>query len=167
MNELPPRTAGLYGIIFYKLIKGLLFLALGLGIYTLTDNNLPEDFRNLVQQLHMDPENEWFQELEQQLAKVTPGQLIKLASGSLLYSLPSLIETVGLFYRWSWAGWMAIVESSFFIPIEIYELGHHFNGVLLILTIINVAIVWYLYRNRERLFPHHRPHREATVTRAA
>ena len=159
MTELPPRTAGLYGIIFYKLIKGLLFLALGLGIYTLTDNNLPEDFRNIVQQLHMDPENEWFQELEQQLAKVTPGQLIKLASGSLLYSLPSLIETVGLFYRWSWAGWMAIVESSFFIPIEIYELGHHFNVVLLVLTIINVAIVWYLYRNRDRLFPHHRPHR--------
>jgi uncharacterized membrane protein (DUF2068 family) len=167
MTELPPRTAGLYGIIFYKLIKGLLFLALGLGIYTLTDNNLPEDFRNIVQQLHMDPENEWFQELEQQLAKVTPGQLIKLASGSLLYSLPSLIETVGLFYRWSWAGWMAIVESSFFIPIEIYELGHHFNVVLLVLTIINVAIVWYLYRNRDRLFPHHRPHREVTATRVA
>ena len=167
MTELPPRTAGLYGIIFYKLIKGLLFLALGLGIYTLTDNNLPEDFRNIVQQLHMDPENEWFQELEQQLAKVTPGQLIKLASGSLLYSLPSLIETVGLFYRWSWAGWMAIVESSFFIPIEIYELGHHFNVVLLVLTIINVAIVWYLYRNRERLFPHHRPQAKVTATRAA
>lgn len=167
MNEMPPRTAGLYGIIFYKLIKGMVFLALGLGIYTLTDNNLPEDFRNIVQQLHMDPENEWFQELEQQLAKVTPGQLIKLASGSLLYSLPSLIETVGLFYRWSWAGWMAIVESSFFIPIEIYELGHHFNVVLLILTVINVAIVWYLYRNRDRLFPHQRPHREVTATRVA
>jgi uncharacterized membrane protein (DUF2068 family) len=167
MTELPPRTAGLYGIIFYKLIKGVLFLALGLGIYTLTDNNLPEDFRNIVQQLHMDPENEWFQELEQQLAKVTPGQLIKLASGSLLYSLPSLIETVGLFYRWSWAGWLAIVESSFFIPIEIYELGHHFNVVLLVLTIINVAIVWYLYRNRERLFPHHRSQGEVSATRAA
>lgn len=155
MTELPPRTAGLYGIIFYKLIKGVAFMSLGLGIYTLTDNNLPEDFRSLIQQLHMDPENAFFQRWEEQLAGVTPAFLIKVASGAVLYSLPSLVETVGLYLRWSWAGWLAIVESAFFIPIELYELGRHFSLFLFGLLMINVAIVSYLYQNRERLFPHH------------
>lgn len=158
MIERPPRAAGLYGIIAFKLVKALLFLSLAFGIYTLTDNNLPEDFRNLVQELHMDPESRFFQGLEDRLSTITPAQLIKLASGALLYSLPSLIEAIGLFYRWPWAGWLAIFESAFFIPIEVYELGRHFHFVLLVILCINIAIVWYLHQNRHRLFPSHHRH---------
>ena len=105
MSELPPRTAGLYGIIIYKLIKGLLLLAFGLGVFSLTDNNLPEDFRDLIAQFHLNPESYFLQHMEVKLSTITPDTLITLGSGSLLYSLPSFLETVGLFRRWSWAGW--------------------------------------------------------------
>lgn len=104
MSELPPRTVGLYGIIIYKLIKALLLLAFGFGVFTLTDNNLPEDFRELVLQFHLNPESGFLQHMEVRLSTITPDLLIKLGSGSVLYSLPSFIETVGLFRRWSWAG---------------------------------------------------------------
>jgi uncharacterized membrane protein (DUF2068 family) len=70
-------------------------------------------------------------------------------------------------FRVSWAGWMAIGESAFFIPIEIYELVHraiperprpgHTVTVLIILG-LNVLIVWYLFQNRHRLFRHHHHH---------
>ena len=49
---------------------------------------------------------------------------MRVAIGSLLYSLFSLVEGVGLMFRVSWAGWLAIGESAFFIPIEILELIH-------------------------------------------
>lgn len=157
MSELPPRTVGLYGIIIYKLIKALLLLAFGFGVFTLTDNNLPEDFRELVLQFHLNPESGFLQHMEVRLSTITPDLLIKLGSGSVLYSLPSFIETVGLFRRWSWAGWLAIVESAFFIPYEVYELAVHFSFTLLALLVINTVIVAYLYRNRHRLFAHHTP----------
>ena len=75
--------------------------------------------------------------------------------GTMLYSLFSLVAGVGLMFHVSWAGWMAIGESAFFVPIEIYELMHHFTIKVLVILIVNVFIVWYLFQNRHRLFRHH------------
>ena len=72
----------------------------------------------------------------------------------------------------SWAVWLAIGESAFFIPIEIFELVRHHRpelpnpcrrncfshpklGLSIVLA-LNVLIVWYLFANRKRLFRHHR-----------
>jgi uncharacterized membrane protein (DUF2068 family) len=76
-----------------------------------------------------------------------------------------LVEAVGLMFRVSWAGWLAIGESAFFIPIEIYELVHrplradpnrHGHPIIVLIILgINVWIVWYLLKNRHRLFRHH------------
>jgi uncharacterized membrane protein (DUF2068 family) len=66
-----------------------------------------------------------------------------------------MVEGIGLMYRVGWAGWLAIGESAFFIPIEIYELAHHFTKLVLLILIINIGIVWYLLKNRARLFHHH------------
>jgi uncharacterized membrane protein (DUF2068 family) len=79
------------------------------------------------------------------------------ATGTLLYSLFSLVEGIGLMFRAPWAGWLAIGESAFFIPIEVRELVHrpHFSWVVFSVLVINVIIVWYLLQNRKRLFHHH------------
>ncbi|MSU22190.1 MAG: DUF2127 domain-containing protein [Pedosphaera sp.] len=55
----------------------------------------------------------------------------------------------------SWIGWLAIGESAFFIPIEVYELVEAPSLTVTIILAINIVIVIYLYRNRERLFRHH------------
>jgi len=58
-------------------------------------------------------------------------------------------------FRVKWAGWLAIVESAFFVPVEIYKLVEDFSWFMVGVAIINSFIVWYLYANRERLFHHH------------
>jgi uncharacterized membrane protein (DUF2068 family) len=155
------RAFTLYFIIAIKLIKGSLLLLLALGVYSLSDNNLPAEFRHLLEFLHLDPEKKFFTDLADRVAAVTPANLIWLARGTVIYSLFSLVEGVGLIFRISWAGWLAIGESAFFIPIEIFELVHRplsnrsFLGVFTVLA-LNVLIVWYLFQNRERLFRHHK-----------
>ena len=76
----------------------------------------------------------------------------------------SLVEAFGLMFRVSWACWLAIGESAFFIPIEIYELLHRHSQepghsghpiTLFIILLANILIVWYLFQNRARLFRHH------------
>jgi uncharacterized membrane protein (DUF2068 family) len=76
----------------------------------------------------------------------------------------SLVEGVGLIFRVSWAGWLAIGESAFFIPIEVWELvrqtsldrGQPGHPVMVVIILaINIVIVWYLLQNRHRLFRHH------------
>ena len=156
-EEVKKRAPTLYAIIGVKLFKGLLFLAAALVAYTLSDNDLPEEFRDLLHVLRLNPERQFFRDLAVQIGKLTEVNILWTAIGTLVYSSFSLVEGVGLIFRRSWAGWLAIGESGFFIPIEIYELLHKFSWLVLVILVINIVIVWYLFVNRDRLFrhPHH------------
>ncbi|EEF57094.1 DUF2127 domain-containing protein [Pedosphaera parvula] len=151
------RAPVLYFIIGFKLLKGLLLLLVALGVYSLSDNNLPEEFRSLLQFLHLDPEKQFFSTLANKLSDITPTNLLWVARGTFIYSLFSLVEGIGLVFRASWAGWLAIGESAFFIPIEVRELMHqlHFSWIIFSILILNIFIVWYLWANRHRLYRHH------------
>lgn len=149
------RAPTLYIIIAIKLLKGILLLLLALGVYHLSDNDLPEEFRKLLASLHLDPEKKFFTQVAEKLNTVTPSNLIWLASGTFLYSLFSLVEGFGLIFRIRWAGWLAIGESAFFVPIEIFDLMRNFSMAVFVILLINIFIVWYLFQNRARLFRHH------------
>jgi uncharacterized membrane protein (DUF2068 family) len=153
----PPRRRAptLYIIILLKLAKGLLLMLLGLGVYSLSDNNLPDEFRQLIHFFHLDPEKKFFTDLAEKVSHITPANIIWVARGTVLYSFFSLVEGIGLLFRVRWAGWLAIGESVFFIPIEVYELMKHFSIPVFVILAINIWIVWYLLQNRKRLFHHH------------
>ena len=149
------RAPTLYLIIAIKLLKGTALLLLALGAYSLSDDNLPEEFRRLLEFFHFDPEKKFFTDLAGKVQTITPANLVWLARGTVLYSLFSLVEGVGLIFRVSWAGWLAIGESAFFVPIEIRELMLGFSWTVLVILLLNILIVWYLFQNRHRLFRHH------------
>lgn len=157
------RAPTLYAIIVLKIIKGLLFVILAITLYTLSDNNLPQEFRSLLQHLKLNPERRFFADLAIQVGQLTERKVVLAAVGTLVYSLFSFVEGTGLMFRVSWAGWLAIGESAFFIPIEVYEIlnrlkapeRHNPPAVLAVILGINILIVWYLYQNRRRLFRHH------------
>jgi len=136
-------------------------LLLALGVLTLANRDLSDVFDQFLRWVHLDPERTFFARIGDWLDTVTPANVRAVASGTFLCGLFLVIEAVGLLFRAKWAIWLAIGESAFFIPIEIFELlprpnaPHHYSIGLLIVLIINVAVVWYLYKNRERLFRHH------------
>jgi uncharacterized membrane protein (DUF2068 family) len=155
---IPPKkkpAPTLYVIIAGKLIKGALALALALFIFKLAGRDLSDLFDQFLQWFHLDPESRFFSEVGDKLDKITPANVRWVGVVTVLYSLISLVEGVGLIFRAPWAGWLAIFESAFFIPIEVRELilrPHLFvAGVLG----FNILIVWYLFANRSWLFRHH------------
>ena len=163
MSEHPPsdttfvkkRAPTLYFIIAIKLLKGLLFASMAVAAYTLSDNDLPVEFHNLLHVLRLNPERKFFTELTLKIGSLTEAKVLWVAVGTLFYSLFSLVEGVGLIFRVSWAGWLAIGESAFFIPIEVYELMRDFSWTVFVILALNVFFVWYLFQNRHRLFRHH------------
>lgn len=148
------RAPTLYAIIAMKLLKGLFFVSLAIVAYTLSDNDLPFEYRRLLHFLRVNPESKFFSNLAIQVGSLNESRVLAVAAGTFLYSLFSLVEGVGLIFRVGWAGWLAIGESAFFIPIEVYELAHRFSKIVEVILIINVVIVWYLLKNRRRLFHH-------------
>ena len=164
------RAPTLYLIIFFKLVKGLMFFAFGVAIYFQATHDLPGEWEDLLQQpsvehvferLRIHPENRFFQHVAEQIANVTETQVRVWALGTMLFSLFPLVEGVGMLFRSGWAGWLAIGESAFFVPIELYELAKKFSPYMVAVMIINIFIVWYLFANRELLFRHHHHHHKA------
>ena len=163
-EQLKKPAPTFYVIIAAKLLKGLLFAWVALVMYTHSDRDLPEDYRNMLHHLRVNPERRFWADLARQLGTLTEKKVILAAEGTLIYSMFSLVEGIGLLFRISWVGWLTIGESAFFIPIELYELIQQHRSPpgrpshpLLILCILafNVLIVWYLFQNRHRLFRHH------------
>jgi uncharacterized membrane protein (DUF2068 family) len=169
-TSVPKRRAPtLYFIIIFKLTKGTLALLLAFGVYRMAGRDIGGLFDRIVKFIHLDPENRFLSYVGNNLDAIKPGNVRAVATGTFLYSLFSLVEGVGLIFRASWAGWMAIGESAFFIPIEIFELMHHhelikrgdiparsgFAWTVSVILGLNILIVWYLFQNRARLFKHH------------
>ncbi len=166
-STIKKRAPTLYFIAAIKLLKGAALLLAAAGIFTLAGKDLGGVFDQFLRWIHVDPEHRFFANIGDWLDTVTAANIRALATGTLLYGLFLLIGGTGLAFRAKWAIWLAIGESAFFIPIEIFELTRrhspmeepsHFAyptlGLLAILA-LNVLIVWYLLKNRQRLFRRH------------
>ena len=177
------RAPTLYFIAICKLAKGAGLLLLALGIYSMAGKDLQDSFDKFIAWVHLDPENRFFARIGDWLDTVTPNNLRATALATFIYGLFLLVGGTGLVLRAKWAIWLTIGESAFFIPIEILELMrrrprpempdesvpavpespvHHFFahpkiGLALVLM-LNILIVWYLFKNRERLFRHPKHH---------
>jgi uncharacterized membrane protein (DUF2068 family) len=166
------RALTLYLIAIGKLAKGVGLLLIAAGIYSLAGKDLQDYFDRFLEWVHVDPENRFFNNISVWLSGVQPHSVRDTALALFLYGLFLLVGGTGLAIRAKWAIWLTIGESAFFIPIEVFELTrpgahplapgeppHHLfthpkYGLLMVL-VLNVVIVWYLLKNRERLFRHH------------
>jgi len=149
-----PRAPTLYAIIAFKVVKGVLLLLAAGVVFSLVGVNLQQEFTRVLQEANLDPGGKLFGDFGRWLQTVSPGNVRLFAAGTVLYSIFSLVEGTGLWLRAAWAGWMAIGESAFFVPVEIYQMLGHFSLFLAAILILNIVIVWYLYANRLRLFTH-------------
>ena len=149
------RAPTLYGIIAFKLFKGVVFVTLAIVAYTLADNDLPAELQSVLQFFRIQPDTRFWSAFAEKVGRLTEVKMLWAAAGFFIYSLFGWVEGIGLILRVSWAGWLAIGESLFFIPLEFMELRHHFSWGVVVVMIINIIICWYLLRNRKRLFRHH------------
>jgi len=152
------RAPTLYVIIAIKLLKFVSFVTLACVFYALSDNDLPAEYHRVLHFLRLNPERRFWTQLALRVAELTEGRVLWAALGTFIYSLFSGVEGFGMMFRAGWAGWLAIGESAFFIPIEVFELVHRPSWMVLGILALNVFIVWYLFANRNRLFRHHHHH---------
>ena len=154
MSSSSQRAPTLYGIVAFKLIRGALLLMLAMQAYKLVGEELRPHFEAAVVSLKLDPETEFFDRLGDRIDAITPVNVGWAATGALLYGVLSLAEGVGLALRTRWAGLLVVAESGFFVPLETYAMIKNPSATILVVLILNVAILVYLHRNRNRLFRH-------------
>ena len=151
-----PKEEGAVGILLiglFKLVKGVLLVAVGIGALRLLHKDIAEVVEHWVEILRVDPDNRFIHGISVKLFAVTPKQLKELSAGTFFYAALLLTEGIGLLMRKHWAEYFTVITTGAFIPLELYELGKHFTFMKVVVLAINVAIVWYLIdrvRSRRR-----------------
>ena len=138
------RPLGLFLIGLFKLVKGLLVLALGIGVLKLINKDVDMLFLKLITRLHIDAEHRFIQKVLVHLSLIDNHTLEAIATVSLIFASLLLLEGFGLIFQKLWAEYLTVAETAIFIPFEIYEIIRHATITKVSILTINIAIVIYL-----------------------
>ncbi len=131
-------------IALFKLAKGLLLLAVGIGAVKLLHHDDAETISGWVRLLRVDPDNRFVHGILTRVLGLTTRQLEAASVGTFIYAALLLTEGVGLLLRKRWAEYFTIITTAGLIPLELYELSKHITVAKIAILIINIAIVAYL-----------------------
>jgi uncharacterized membrane protein (DUF2068 family) len=135
----------------FKLLKGLLILAVALGALHLARGNGADVLERWTIQLHIDPDGRHVGRAVQRILALDERHLRALSAGMFVYASVFMVEGVGLIARRRWAEGFTVLVTASFVPLEIYEIARHPDAIRIAALVVNLAIVAYLVmRLRQR-----------------
>lgn len=149
MTPASPRN-GLALIALFTLVKGVVLLLVGAGLLRLVDPEIATFLAPAVDLLHLHGHSRLLHSLLLKVGVLPSHTLFLMAYASLLYSVFLLIEGCGLWLEASWAGYMAVISTTVFLPVEFYDVLRQISVVHVTMLLFNVAIVGYLVAQLER-----------------
>jgi len=114
------------------------------------NENLPL-FRPIADKIHYNLENSSVVHTLRTVIEANSKALFWIAIAFIVYGCLQLVEGLGLWLLKRWGEYFAVIATSFFIPIEIYELTEKVTWVRVGALIINIAAVVYILMSK-RLF---------------
>jgi uncharacterized membrane protein (DUF2068 family) len=138
------RYVGLWVIASFKLMKGLLLLAVAIGALTLLKKDVAEQVAYWITVLRVDPDNHFIHSLLVKLSLLDNHKLEEIGAGTFFYAALLLTEGIGLLLRKRWAEYFTVIATGSLIPLEIYELVQYFSIAKIAVLGVNVMVVWYL-----------------------
>jgi len=148
MQNIDSGRAGLVAIGIFELIKALLLVVVGIGVFKLVHHDIVEVLSRWVGMVHVDPGNKYFQRVVTRLWSVDDRKLEEVGAGTFFYAGVFLTEGLGLLLIKTWAEYFTIIVTGSFIPVEVYLMTQHLTAVRVVATLVNIGIVWYLVVHR-------------------
>ncbi len=150
MQNADSRRAGLVAIGIYKLIKALLLVVAGIGVFKLVHHDVVDIMFQWAGAAHVDPDNKYFQKVLTTLWSVDDRKLREVGAGSFFYAGIFLTEGLGLVLRKPWGEYFTIIVTASFIPVEVYLIAEHLTAIKVGAMLVNIGILWYLVADRMR-----------------
>jgi uncharacterized membrane protein (DUF2068 family) len=133
-------------IALFKLLKGVLLIALGVAALKLLHADLASLVEGWARMLGVDQNSRFVGRALSTAAALTPNRVRDLILGSFLYGGLFLTEGVGLWLLKRWAMWFTVSITSSFLPLEVYELVRHPSAGKVVVLAINLVLAGYLIR---------------------
>jgi uncharacterized membrane protein (DUF2068 family) len=140
----------LYLIAAFKVAKGLVLFAVGIGALKLLDRQTAANVYQWANAFRADPGNHYIHRVLARFSALNQRTLRELGVGTFFYSALLLTEGTGLLLRRHWAEYFTLIATSSFIPLEVYEIVRRASFAKGIVLVLNVAVVVYLAMNLHR-----------------
>jgi uncharacterized membrane protein (DUF2068 family) len=137
---------GLLLIAAFKILKGLLLMAVGFGALHFLHRDLAVAIARWVDLLRIDPHSHYLHWILGKVANVDEKKMRELSVGTFFYSALFLCEGTGLALRKRWAEYLTIISTASLMPIEILEIHKSPSAAKVVLLLLNLAVVVYLVR---------------------
>jgi uncharacterized membrane protein (DUF2068 family) len=143
-----------------RFVRGLLLVALAYGVYKFegSRNSLQKVFDTylplltpLADKLGVDLQTAGPVKLIEKALELKHSTLLLVAVGVLAYGALQLVEGVGLWLMRRWGEYVAVVGTSVFIPLEVYEIVEKVTWLRIAALLVNVFAVVYIVWTK-RLF---------------
>jgi uncharacterized membrane protein (DUF2068 family) len=135
-------SLGLVAIGIFKLVKSVSLFALGIGLVHWRGQDLGQVLSQWINTLWIG--RQYFDHIISKLSSFDRRTLEEVAAGSFIYSALLLVEGIGLCRRKRWAEFLTVGITASLLPFEFYELFHRLTTAGVVITLVNVAILWYL-----------------------
>jgi uncharacterized membrane protein (DUF2068 family) len=151
----------LVAIAVFKLLKALLFVAIGIGALNLLHKDIVDVLTRIATDLRFDPDNAFISFLLDKAALIDDNRLRLISLGVFSYAVLDIVEGVGLLLEKAWAEYLTLTITASFLPWEIFEILRRITWFRVGLTIVNALVVLYLLyfvirqRKEHRAQTHH------------
>jgi uncharacterized membrane protein (DUF2068 family) len=134
----------------YKLISGLVALALGIWACCFLNHDPEGSLNRVLLRAGLDPHNHVIHSAVSAVTRVDRKHLHAIEAGTFAYAILHFIEGIGLILGRDWAGYLVVFATSSLIPFEIFEIWRKLNFLRIALLCLNVAIVIFLVATLRR-----------------
>lgn len=141
-----------------RVVRTVIFSLLGVGVLAVrgTHDRLQTAFeseipliRPIANQVGWNPDDSKLLHHIDQAFSLSPTTLLWVAVGLFAYAAIELIEAVGLWLITRWGEYFAVIATSVFLPLEIYEITEKVTAFRAIALTINIAaVLWLLWTKR-------------------
>ena len=135
---------GLRMVATFEATKGLIVLAVGLGLFRLIHRDVEAGAERLVRHLHFNPASHYPRILIDAAGRLDDAHLRLLAIGALVYAVIRFTEASGLWLDRRWAEWFGAISGAIYLPLEIYNLWVMVTWPRVTVLVVNSIIVIYL-----------------------
>ena len=146
-NPDPHAHPGLHVIAIVEGVKGTLALLAASGLELIGPAPLQRWINALIAHFQLDPEHGAMAWLAH---AINPDALHLSAAVAALYGIVHVLEGWGLWRARAWASWLGCIGSAAYLPLDVYALYHHPGWHTWALLVVNLVIVWVLWRDIRR-----------------
>jgi uncharacterized membrane protein (DUF2068 family) len=141
-------------------VRGVILLLLAAAVFKLKSTHVSvkelfdrdlSSLKPFFKQIHFNVSDSATINSIEKILNAKSSTLNLIASGILIYGLLQLLEGVGLWSLKRWGEYVAVVGTTLFIPLEVYEITEKISWLKIVVLAVNVLAVLYLLLSK-RLF---------------